>query len=153
MSIPYSRTFLFGVPWYSLLIVLGIILVLFLTLWLRRKLLLGKKEKKFQSTAVSDGIAWIYADTAVLLEKLGFDRGNGSMRELAKPLEEKYGPEFAVQFDAVTNLNDRAMFSSHKMDEEHRKAARKFHSHVLRKLKSEMKWYKRMWLKWARCLY
>ena len=138
---------------WSLLIVLGMILVLFLILWLRRKLLLAKKEKKFQSTDVSDGIAWIYADTAMLLEKLGFDRGNGSMRELAKPLEEKYGPEFAVQFDAVTNLNDRAMFSSHKMDEEHRKAARKFHSHVLRKLKSELKWYKRLWLKWARCLY
>ena len=138
---------------WSLLIVLGIILVLFLILWLRRKLLLGKKEKKFQSTAVSDGIAWIYADTAMLLEKLGFDRGNGSMRELAKPLEEKYGPEFAAQFYAVTNLNDRAMFSSQTMEEEHRKAARKFHSHVLRKLKSELKWYKRLWLKWVRCLY
>ena len=138
---------------WSLLIALGIILVIFLILWLRRKLLLGKKEKKFQSTAVSDGIAWIYADTAVLLEKLGFDRGNGSMRELAKPLEEKYGPEFAAQFDAVTNLNDRAMFSSNPMDEEHRKTASRFHSHVLRKLKSELKWYKRLWLKWVRCLY
>lgn len=138
---------------WSLLIALGIILVIFLILWLRRKLLLGKKEKKFQSTAVSDGIAWIYADTAMLLEKLGFDRGNGSMRELAKPLEEKYGPEFAAQFDAVTNLNDRAMFSSNPMDEEHRKTASRFHSHVLRKLKSELKWYKRLWLKWVRCLY
>lgn len=138
---------------WSMLIALGIILVIFLILWLRRKLLLGKKEKKFQSTAVSDGIAWIYADTAMLLEKLGFDRGNGSMRELAKPLEEKYGPEFAAQFDAVTNLNDRAMFSSNPMDEEHRKTASRFHSHVLRKLKSELKWYKRLWLKWVRCLY
>ena len=138
---------------WSLLIALGIILVIFLILWLRRKLLLGKKEKKFQSTAVSDGIAWIYADTAVLLEKLGFDRGNGSMRELAKPLEEKYGPEFAVQFEAVTDLNDRAMFSSYPMLEEHRMTAGRFHSHVLRKLKSELKWYKRLWLKWVRCLY
>ena len=138
---------------WSLLIVLGIILVLLLILWLRRKLLLGKKEKKFQSAAVSDGIAWIYADTAVLLEKLGFDRGNGSMRGLHQPLEEKYGLEFAAQFDAVTDLNDRAMFSSQAMEEEHRKAAHKFHSHVLRKLKSELKWYKRLWLKWVRCLY
>lgn len=138
---------------WSLLIALGIILVIFLILWLRRKLLLGKKEKKFQSTAVSDGIAWIYADTAMLLEKLGFDRGNGSMRELAKPLEEKFGPEFAVQFEAVTDLNDWAMFSSQTMEEEHRKTASRFHSHVLRKLKSELKWYKRLWLKWVRCLY
>jgi len=138
---------------WSLLIVLAVILVIFLILWLRRKLLLGKKEKKFQSTDVSDGIAWIYADTAMLLEKLGFDRGNGSMRDLHEPLEEKYGPEFAVQFYAVTNLNDRAMFSSNPMDEEHRKTVSRFHSHVLRKLKSELKWYKRLWLKWVRCLY
>ena len=138
---------------WSLLIALGIILVIFLILWLRRKLLLGKKEKKFQSTAVSDGIAWIYADTAVLLEKLGFNRGNGSMRDLTKTLDEKYGTEFAAQFEAVTDLNDRAMFSSFPMEEDQRKAARKFHSLVLRKLKSELKWYKRLWLKWVRCLY
>ena len=138
---------------WSLLIVLGMILVIFLILWLRRKILLDKKEKKFQSENVSDGIAWIYADTAMLLEKLGFDRGNGSMRDLAKPLEEKYGTEFAAQFEAVTDLNDRAMFSSFPMEEEQRKAASQFHSHVLRKLKSEVKWYKRVWLKWARCLY
>ena len=138
---------------WSLVIALGIILVIFLILWLRRKVLLGKKEKKFQSGNVSDGIAWIYADTAVLLEKLDFNRGNGSMRDLTKPLEEKYGAEFAAQFEAVTDLNDCAMFSSFPMEENQRKAARRFHSHVLRKLKSEGKWYKRMWLKWVRCLY
>ena len=75
------------------------------------------------------------------------------MRELAKPLEDKYGTEFAAQFNTATVLNDYAMFSSHPMEEEHRKAARKFHCHVLRKLKSELKWYKRLWLKWVRCLY
>lgn len=138
---------------WSLLIALEMILVIFLILWLRRKLLLDKKEKKFRSENVSDGIAWIYADTAVLLEKLGFDRGNGSMRDLAKPLEEKYGAEFAAQFEAVTDMNDCAMFSSHPMEEVQRKAVCQFHSHVLRKLKSELKWYKRVWLKWVRCLY
>ena len=138
---------------WSLVTALGMILVIFLILWLRRKILRGQKEKKFQSQNVSDAVAWIYADTAVLLVKLGFDRGNGSMRDLHKPLEEKYGPEFTAEFDAVTDLNDRAMFSSQTMEEEHRKTARKFHSHVLRKLKSELKWYKRLWLKWVRCLY
>lgn len=138
---------------WSLLIVLAVLLLIFLILWIRRKILLGRKEKKFQSENVSDAVAWIYADTSVLLEKLGFDRGNGSMRDLTKPLEEKYGPEFAAQFEAVSDLNDRAMFSSSPMEEDHRKSACKFHSHVLRKLKSEMKWYKRMWLKWVLCLY
>ena len=138
---------------WSLLIALGMILVIFLILWIRRKILLGRKEKKFRSQNVSDGTAWIYADTAVLLEKLGFDRGNGSMRDLAKPLEEKYGAEFAAQFEAVTDLNDRAMFSSYPMEEEQRKVVSRFHSYVLRKLKSELKWYRYLWLKWVRCLY
>lgn len=138
---------------WSLLIALAVLLLIFLILWIRRKILLGRKEKKFQSVNVSDAVAWIYADTALVLEKLGFDRGNGSMRDLTKPLEEKYGPEFAAQFNAVSDLNDRAMFSSNPMDEEHRKIASRFHSHVLRKLKSEVKWYRLLWLKWARCLY
>lgn len=138
---------------WSLLIALAVLLLIFLILWIRRKILLGRKEKKFRSENVSDAVAWIYADTALILVKLGFDRGNGSMRDLIKPLEEKYGPEFAAQFDAVSDLNDRAMFSSNPMDEEHRKTANRFHSHVLRKLKSEVKWYRLLWLKWARCLY
>ena len=138
---------------WGLLIALAVLLVVFLILWIRRKILLGKKEKKFQSEDVSDGIAWIYADTALLLEKLGFNRGNGSMRDLVKPLEEKYDAEFAAQFNTATDLNDYAMFSSHPMEEEYRKAVWCFHSHVLRELKSELKWYKRIWLKWVRCLY
>ena len=138
---------------WSLLIALAVFLLIFLILWIRRKILLGRKEKKFQSENVSDAVAWIYADTALILEKLGFDRGNGSMRDLAKPLEEKYGPEFVVQFDAVSDLNDRAMFSDNPMDEEHRKAIDQFHNVVLLKLRSEIKWYRRMWLKWVRCLY
>lgn len=138
---------------WGLLIALAVLLLIFLILWIRRKILLGRKEKKFRSENVSDAVAWIYADTALILVKLGFDRGNGSMRDLIKPLEEKYGPEFAAQFDAVSDLNDRAMFSSNPMDEEHRKTANRFHSHVLRKLKSEVKWYRLLWLKWARCLY
>ena len=138
---------------WGLLIALAVLLVVFLILWIRRKILLGKKEKKFQSEDVSDGIAWIYADTALLLEKLGFNRGNGSMRDLVKPLEEKYGTEFAAQFNTATDLNDYAMFSSCPLEEEHWKAMWCFHSHVLRMLKSELKWYKRVWLMWVRCLY
>ena len=138
---------------WGLLIALAVLFVVFLILWIRRKILLGRKEKKFQSQNISDAAAWIYADAAALLEKLGFDRENGSMRDLAKPLEDKYGTEFAAQFNTATDLNDYAMFSSHPMEEEHRKAVWRFHSHVLRKLKSELKWYKRIWLKWVRCLY
>ena len=138
---------------WSLLIILAVGLFVFLILWLRRKILLGRKEKKFQSENVKDAVAWIYGDTAVLLEKLGFDRGNGSMRSLQKPLEEKYGAEFTAQFEHVSDLNDRALFSNYPMTEEDRKTVHYFRNCVLDILKSEVKWYKRMWLKWARCVY
>ena len=138
---------------WSLLIILAVGLFLFLVLWLRRKILLGRKEKKFQSENIKDAVAWIYGDIAVLLEKLGFDRGNGSMRSLQKPLEEKYGAEFAAQFECVSDLNDRALFSNYPMTEEDRKTTRYFQACVLGHLKSDVKWYKRVWLRWARCLY
>ena len=95
------------------------------------------------------------ANTASIrvLEKLGFDRGNGSMRELAKPLEEKYGPEFAARFYAVTNLNDRAMFSSRSMEETHRESLLFFRNTTIENINKQEKWYRRFWLKWFRCLY
>ena len=138
---------------WSLLIILAVLLLIFLIMWIRRKILLGRKEKKFQSQIVRDAVAWIYADAALILEKLGFDRGNGSIHSLTKPLEEKYGPEFAAQFEAVSDLNDRAMFSRSPMEETDRLTIREFHAYVLRTLRSEVKWYKYVWLKWVRCLY
>ena len=138
---------------WSLLIVLGVLLVIFLILWLRRKRILSQKEKKFEDSNCSDAIAWLYADTAAILEKLGFDRGNGSMRSLRPALEARFGADFAAQFASVSELNEQAMFSSCPMDAQQRKALRNFRSRVLRKLNTEVNWYRRMWLKWIRCLY
>ena len=75
------------------------------------------------------------------------------MRSLQEPLKEKYGAEFAALFEQMSDLNDRALFSDHPMTEEDRVAARYFRACVLVRLESEVKWYKRMWLKWARCVY
>ena len=136
-----------------LLTLLIVFVLLFLILAIRRRVICSRKEKRFASENFGDAVAWIYADTAILLEKLGFDRENGSMRALRGSLETKFGEDFAVQFDLVSDLNDRALFSSLPMEKEHRKTVRKFHSWVLRKLNTEVKWYRRMWLKWGLCLY
>ena len=138
---------------WSFAFILAIGLLVFLILWIRRKILLNRREKKFADENISNAVAWIYADTSLILEKMGFVRGNGSMRDLTKLLEEKYGAEFAAEFEHVTDLNDRAMFSNIPMEEADRQDARRFRLHVLRKLKSEMKWYRRLWLRWAPCLY
>lgn len=134
----------------SVLIVLALI---FLILWLRRKRVLSQREKKFGDSNCSDAIAWLYADTAAILEKLGFDRGNGSMRNLQAPLEARFGADFAAQFTLASKLNEQAVFSSHSMDEQQRKILCNFRNRTLRKLNTEVKWYRRLWLKWIRCLY
>ena len=138
---------------WSVLILTGIGLLVFLVLWIRRKVLLNRREKKFADENISDAAAWIYADTSLILEKIGFDRGNGSMRSLQQPLAERYGAEFGAQFEWVSDLNDLAMFSNYPLTEEDRRALRQFRALVLQKLKTEVKWYRRMWLQWAKCLY
>lgn len=146
------QIFLKTVFWALLVVLAGAVLI-FLILFSRRKILLDRMEQRYQSENIRDAAAWIYADTVRLLEKLGFDRGNGSMRDLCRPLQEKFGEEFAVGLNAATDINDLALFSSLAVDEEHRNEVRAFHGQVLQKLKTEVKWYRRLWLKWVRCLY
>ena len=138
---------------WSVLILIGIGLLVFLVLWIRRMVLLNCREKKFADENISDAVAWIYADTSRILGKIGFDRGNGSMRSLQQPLAERYGAEFGAQFEWVSDLNDLALFSHFQLTEEDRTALRQFRALVLQKLKTEVKWYRRMWFQWARCLY
>ena len=75
------------------------------------------------------------------------------MRSLRQPLEERSGTEFGAQFEWVSDLNDLALFSHYPLTEEDRTALRQFRTLVLQKLKREVKWYRRMWLQWAKCLY
>lgn len=137
----------------EMLRILLILALIFLLLWLRRRLRNQRREKKFRDADQKNAVAWIFADTAVILEKLGFDRGNGSMRELCTPAEEQFGIEYSTELKNMIDLNDRAMFSSRSMEEEHREAALTFRDHTIEKINTEMKWYKRLWLKWVRCLY
>lgn len=137
----------------GLLAVIIVIALIFVALLIRRKNIVNRKEKKFKSENRSDAVAWIYADISILLEKLGFDRGNGSMCALTEPLKDKFGEEFAEQFELSYNLNNLAMFSSVDLEEEHCNTVMDFRNCALQKLNTEVKWYKRMWLKWVLCLY
>lgn len=137
----------------GLVILLLILMLVFLALWIRRKILLDRKHKLFADENRNDAAAWMYADAAVLLTKLGFDRGNGSMRVLGEPLEERFGTEFKEIFVHATDVNDRALFGNKPVEETELEVMLNFHVQTLEKLKSEVKWYKRIWLKWVICLY
>lgn len=137
----------------GLLILIAVLVLIFVILWIRRKILLGQMQKRFESENTNDAVSWIYKETAVLLEVLGFDRGNGSMRALTEPLKERFGEDYAALYEQATDLNDRALFSSKMLGKAERDEMLKFRRWTLRNLTSEMKWYQRMWIKWVRCLY
>ena len=75
------------------------------------------------------------------------------MRDLRDAIENKYGSEFAAEYDAAVDLNDCALFSSRSLREEQRKAALLFRGQLLEKLTTQTAWYRKLWLKWALCLY
>ena len=127
--------------------------LLFLLLFLRRKHINNKKEKKFRDKDPKLAVAWIFADAMNILEKLGFDLGNGSMRQLTEPAEERFGEEYAKQLDEMITLNDRAMFSSRLMEETHRESLLSFRNTTIENINKQEKWYRRFWLKWFKCLY
>lgn len=139
--------------WKSLLAVPILLLLLILVLIIRRKMLLSRKEKKFHSDDPKEAIAFIFADTATLLEKLELDRGNGSMRVLCDPVRQRFGEAYADSFEKMIYLNAQAVFSSRSMTEEQRETALEFRKMTLKNLKEETRWFRRWCLKWLQCLY
>lgn len=133
---------------------LFLVLVIFVILiYIRRKIIIEKKIKLFNSENINDSVTWIYADIAKLLEQMGFCRGNGSMTELYEDLKYRYGREYADEFMEATFLNASAMFSSKLLDEKQREVTLNFRTDTLEQLKSSTKWTKQQWIKWFHCLY
>ncbi len=143
-----GRAVLTGLLWAALAI-----LLLFLTLLVRRKLLRKRRERKYRLADVNEAVSWIFADTAALLEKLGLQRANGSMRRLCEPARQRFGDAYASALEAAIRLNDRALFSSRVLTQADREAALKSYEETWQCLKKNVKWYRRVWIKWVQCLY
>lgn len=141
-----------AVKW-GILIAVTVLLLLLLLLIIRRKNLLSRREQTFRGEDRNAAVAWIFAYTAVLLEQMGFDRGNGSMQTLYEPVRQRFGDEYAMLLREVTGLNARALFSSHELTEPQREKALAFCEMTLQNLKADTKWFRRLWMQWIRCLY
>lgn len=136
-----------------LLKILLVILAIILMLVLRRRYVIRKREKRFHAESVRDGIAWIFADCVNLLLSMGIDRGTGSGRRLCDPAQMRFGQEYGGRLEEMLCLNDRALFSSRDMEETCREDMLGFRMETIEKIHTQVKWYRRLWLKWVRCLY
>lgn len=148
----YMVTISKAIGWGFLLALLSV-MFLILLLIVRRYILLSRRQKIFMGENRSDATAWIFADTVLLLEKLGYGRGNGSMRELCGPIGQRFGKEFAQMLKEGIDLNAMAIFSSRELSEAQREKALQLHSATLRHLQSESRGLRRIWMKWVQCLY
>lgn len=138
----------------SLLKILLILLAAFLILFFRRRYINGKREKKFCAEAPKDAVGWIFADVIAILQCMGIHVGeNGSLRQLHEPVQKKFGDVYACELDRMITVNDRALFSSRSMKETQRNEMLEFRLETIEKATEQIKWYKRLWLKWVRCLY
>lgn len=138
---------------WSVLLIIALLLMLVFAFVIRHRLYLKRKQKRFDAEKRKDAIAWIFADAAMLLEKMGHCRGNGSMQALVEPIRQRFGDDYAQEYEAMVALNYQALFSSREMENENRETAMAFHTATLQNLKSSAKWYQRMWMQWVLCLY
>lgn len=135
------------------LTVLAVLMLLVILVLIRHSLLLKKKHRRFDGEDPKEAVAWLFADTALLLEKLGCRRGNGSMLALTETVCQQFGEIYAKEFESAAQLNGLALFSSREMTEEQRSFAKTFREATLQNLKNKKKWYEKLWIQWFLCLY
>lgn len=138
--------------WARLLMPLALLLLV-VALVLRRRYLLNCRKKRFHEENCRDAVAWIFCDTVLMLEKLGLDRGNGSLEELCPDAQLRFGEEYAAALKDMIALNGRAVFSCRPLEEERREEMLVFYENTLLHLKQELPWWKKFWLQWGLCLY
>ena len=129
------------------------VLLLLIFLIVRRNILLKRRQKRWEVEDVKDAVGWIFADTLMILEKLGFSRGNGSVWDLKSSIQQRFGDDYANAFDGMAAINARAMFSSHVLEQEYREHARAFYNRTLKYVKDGTKWHEKVWMQWVLCLY
>lgn len=146
-------TALTGNDWFPVVVILAVLALFCLILAGRRQLLCRKKQEKFRQELGNAAIGWLFADVATLLEAVGLNRGNGSMRQLCGPAKERFGAEYAEKLSAMIRCNEESLFSSRTMTAQQWQDMVAFHQKTVECLQTGSKWHRRLWMKWIRCLY
>ena len=139
--------------WQRLLAALLPLALIFLLLWIRKSCRSRRRWKRFRDEDLARGGAALFADSLMLLEMLGFRRGNASPRILREPLAQRLGADFAEQFTLAEQANAQALFSGRPLGSAQYQQLLHFYEETTRQLQKELNPAKRVWLKWFRCVY
>ena len=148
-----ERTGLLNKPLFWVILIAGLLLILLAAIVIRHAVILKKRNETFRVSDDSEASANLFADAAKLLGALGFERGTGSMLELCEGVENRFGAENADRLRQMTLLNARALFSTKALTNDERTDMANYRSNVLNLLKTNIKWPKKLRLKWLSCLY
>ena len=135
----------------GLILLLLCVLLMVLLLLLRRRHILKKRQAILDQEDVREAVAWSFSDSIRTLERMGIHRGNGSLDALVPPLRERFGAEFAEQFEAAARINQKALFSGKPMTEPERETVHGFRLCVLERLLANSGRLSRLWMKYIRC--
>jgi len=148
----YLMTLKKAIKWTLIIIIIAFILLVVL-LVLRRRTIMKRKQEKFADENINNAVGWIFADTAILLSKLGLDRKGGSVTQLYDTAEEAYGEDFREELKQSYELNGKALFSAEILEEAERAAALNFRNDAAKLLKEKEKPVRRLWTRYVCCLY
>ena len=132
----------------GLLILLAILAVLLIV---RRARMLKRREASFRSGDVSRGLSAVFAHTMQLMWAGGLERTGEPLCRRASDAAAWYGED--AGFARVSALNDEAMYSTHALREEDRQEALRYRARVLEKAREKMRFSRRLYEKWIRCLF
>ena len=135
------------------LVLMLLLMLTALALVLRRRYILKKRQAILDREDAREAVTRSFADSISMLERMGVCRGNGSLDHLTAPVRDRFGAEIAAQFAAASQLNSRALFSSHPITEAERQAVRGFREAVVSLLRQSAGRLQRFWMQYILCLF
>lgn len=135
------------------IVLMIILLLLILVLFLRRTYILKKRQALLEQEDIREAVTWSFANAVGVLERMGIHRGNGSLDALNAPLLERFGADFAEQFEVACRINAKALFSGKPMTEPERETVHGFRRCTLAQLQECSKRLSRLWMKYILCLF
>lgn len=133
---------------------LPVLLVLLLLALVLRKVLADRRRTRgFRDADPSAAAARLFAASAQMLAYMGLDRGTGSMETVCTQAAQRFGEEYGSTCRDMMEINNRTLFSRHPAGEDERSRMYDFYRATLALTKKNIKWYRRVFLRWALCRY
>ena len=135
--------------WWLILPVL--LLLAFLFLLLRHGKRIREREKRFSDPALPKAISAMFAYCMALMHASGLAERNQLLNRQTDDIRVWSGG--TLSFAEMAALNEEALFSTHPFTEAQRESMKHYTAETLGLFRKKLKWPKRLYQRWFRCMY